>query len=109
MSMVENQTIQGAFRVPEEMAALPENLLIKAHMYALAYLLAMHPIYKLKFYRMSTNDRCEIRHNIIEPAMVEDFCSSDNGRHDGPHIEPGSEPPSIGKLRILPREIFQDV
>tara|TARA_R110002060_G_scaffold33760_2_gene44593 strand:+ start:282 stop:485 length:204 start_codon:yes stop_codon:yes gene_type:complete len=49
MSMVENQTIQGAFRVPEEMAALPENLLIKAHMYALAYLLAMHPIYKLKF------------------------------------------------------------
>ena len=46
MSMVEYQTIQSAFRIPEEMAALPENILIKAHMYTLAYLLATNPIYK---------------------------------------------------------------
>lgn len=110
MSMVEYQTIQSVlFRVREEMAALPENLLIKAHMHTLAYFLAMNPIYKSNFYRLTTNSRCEIRHNIIEPAMVEDFCPSDNGKHDGPHMDADSEPPSIGTLRILPREIFQDV
>jgi hypothetical protein len=57
------------------------------------------------FYRYLTHDDCLSRHNIIEPEMLEKSCPLDNGRHDDLRPSPGS----MGLLRLLPRELLEDI
>ncbi|CZT06232.1 uncharacterized protein RAG0_12031 [Rhynchosporium agropyri] len=101
--------IINAGKSPQELAALPGDLGHKALMYYFGILITSNTTLKNNFFRLLTNERCEIRHGIIEPAMVENFCPLDNGRHDGSEAQGGIEARSIGQLQILPLEIMQDI
>ncbi|KAL2061519.1 hypothetical protein VTL71DRAFT_6896 [Oculimacula yallundae] len=109
ISPIELQTIYSASQTPQGFTELSSDLRNKALTYYLARKITLSITIKNNFFRLLTNDRCQIRHGIIEPAMVEGFCPLDNGRHDGFEAEDGSRAPSIGLLQLLPLEIMQDV
>jgi len=60
------------------------------------------------FYRALTNDRCDIRHGMLDPRWLRDTCPLDNGQHDDPDVLVRSTL-SSGVLDILPAEILQTI